>query len=107
MYYLFGKSELMRPKTLLPFLLLAVSVNALAQVIPLADMQGQQDSSPYENQVITVSGKVTEAFGDTWYLQDDYGAWNGLYIGGPGVVIPANVPYWNSDRHRRWVMCWS
>lgn len=98
MYYLFGKSELMRPKTLLPFLLLAVSANALAQVIPLADVQGQQDSSPYENQVITVSGKVTEAFGDTWYLQDDYGAWNGLYIVGPGVVIPANVPYWNSDR---------
>jgi hypothetical protein len=98
MYYLFGKSELMRPKTLLSFLLLAVSANALAQVIPLADVQGQQDSSPYENQVITVSGKVTEAFGDTWYLQDDYGAWNGLYVVGPGVVIPANVPYWNSDR---------
>lgn len=88
----------MRPKILLTFLLLTGSANALAQVIPLADVQGQQDSSPYENQVVTVSGKVTEAFGDTWYLQDDYGAWNGLYIVGPGVVIPANVPYWSSDR---------
>ena len=88
----------MRPKALLPFLLLAVSANALAQVIPLADVQGQQESSPYENQVVTVSGKVTEAFGDAWYLQDDYGAWNGLYVFGPNVISPANAPYWNSDR---------
>jgi hypothetical protein len=77
--------------------LLCASV-AQAQIIPLADIQGQVESSPYENQQVTVSGKVTEAFGDTWYLQDDYGAWNGLYVVGPDVVIPANVPYWSGDR---------
>ena len=74
------------------------ATTANAQIIPLADVQGQVESSPYENQQVNVSGKVTEAFGDTWYLQDDYGAWNGLYVVGPEVVIPANVPYWNSDR---------
>ena len=36
---------------------------------PLADVQGQTDVSPYENQSITVSER--SAFGDTWYLQDD------------------------------------
>jgi hypothetical protein len=81
----------------LAFALLCASV-AHAQIIPLADVQGQAESSPYENQQVTVSGKVTEAFGDTWYLQDDYGAWNGLYVVGPEVVIPANVPYWSADR---------
>jgi len=81
----------------LAFALLCASV-ANAQIIPLADVQGQAESSPYENQQVTVSGKVTEAFGDTWYLQDDYGAWNGLYVVGPEVVIPANVPYWSADR---------
>jgi hypothetical protein len=34
-----------------------------AQVIPLADIQGQTDVSPYENQSVSVSGKVTEAIG--------------------------------------------
>jgi len=84
--------------TLLPACAFLWATTANAQIIPLADIQGQVESSPYENQQVTVSGKVTEAFGDTWYLQDDYGAWNGLYVVGPDVVIPANVPYWNADR---------
>ena len=84
--------------TLLPACAFLSATTTDAQIIPLADVQGQVESSPYENQQVTVSGKVTEAFGDTWYLQDDYGAWNGLYVVGPDVVIPANVPYWNADR---------
>ena len=84
--------------TLLPACAFLCATAADAQIISLADVQGQAGSSPYENQQVTVSGKVTEAFGDTWYLQDDYGAWNGLYVVGPDVVIPANVPYWNGDR---------
>lgn len=71
---------------------------ASAQVIPFIEIQGEAAASPFENQIVTVSGKVTEAFGDSWYMQDAYGAWNGLYIVGPDVVIPANVPYWNADR---------
>ena len=78
--------------------LLGAAISASAQIIPFIEVQGEGDASPYENQQITVSGKVTETFGDSWYMQDDYGAWNGLYIVGPDVVIPANVPYWNADR---------
>ena len=29
------------------------------------------------------AGKVTEYFGDTWYIQDDFGAWNGIFCVGP------------------------
>ena len=79
--------------TFLPACAFLWTTTANAQIVPLADIQGQVESSPYENQQVSVSGKVTEAFGDTWYLQDDYGAWNGLYVVGPDVVIPANVPY--------------
>ena len=89
----------MKPFLTIPLVFaLALCSPMNAQVIPLADIQGQTDLSPYENQSVTVSGKVTEAFGDTWYLQDNYGAWNGLYVVGPDVVIPANILYWNTDR---------
>jgi hypothetical protein len=71
---------------------------ASAQITPFIEIQGEAAASPYENQTVTVSGKVTETFGDSWYMQDAYGAWNGLYIVGPDVVIPANAPYWNADR---------
>jgi hypothetical protein len=69
-----------------------------AQVTPLIEVQGQTDSSPYESQEITISGKVTESFGDTWYMQDDFGAWNGIYVVGPDIAIESNPPYWNGDR---------
>lgn len=78
--------------------LFGAAISASAQIIPFIEVQGEGDTSPYIDQQITVSGKVTETFGDSWYMQDDYGAWNGLYIVGPDVVIPANVPYWNADR---------
>ena len=99
MYYFSENHFAMKPFLTIPLVVALAWCSPLyAQVIPLASVQGQTDVSPYENQLVTVSGKVTEAFGDTWYLQDDYGAWNGLYVVGPGVVIPANVPYWNADR---------
>ena len=78
--------------------LFGAAISASAQIVPFIEVQGEGDTSPYVDQQITVSGKVTETFGDSWYVQDDYGAWNGLYIVGPDVVIPANVPYWNADR---------
>ena len=72
--------------------------NIHAQSVPIIEIQGQTDTSPFEGQVVTITGKVTEYFGDHWYMQDAFGAWNGIYIVGPDVVIPANTPYWNSDR---------
>ena len=69
-----------------------------AQVLSCAEVQGEADTSPYEGQSVTISGKVTEYFGDTWYIQDDFGAWNGIYCVGPDVVVDANPPWWNADR---------
>lgn len=69
-----------------------------AQVLSCTEVQGEADTSPYEGQSVTISGKVTEYFGDTWYIQDDFGAWNGIYCVGPDVVVDANPPWWNADR---------
>lgn len=77
---------------------LCVALISQGQVVPLVDIQGQTDVSPYVGQTVTISGKVTEFFGDSWYMQDAFGAWNGVYVQGPNVVIPANSPYWNADR---------
>ncbi len=78
--------------------LLTVPLWSVAQTLSCAEIQGQTDISPYEGQQVTVAGKVTEFFGDMWYLQDDYGAWNGLYCVGPDVTIEANPPWWNAPR---------
>ncbi len=74
------------------------SFSANGQLIPIIEIQGEAEVSPYDGQTVTISGKVTEYFGDSWYMQDAFGAWNGVYVEGPDVMIPANSPYWNSDR---------
>ena len=65
---------------------------------PLADIQGQTDVSPYAGDTVTITAMVTEPLGDTWFMQDMAGPWNGLMVVGPDVLIPAYTPYWNSDR---------
>ena len=74
-----------------------LSLPSLAQT-PLADIQGQTDVSPYVGDTVTITAMVTEPFGDIWFMQDMAGPWNGLMVVGPDVIIPANSPYWNSDR---------
>jgi hypothetical protein len=44
------------------------------------DIQGQQDDSPYEGEVVSTTGVVTGNFGTNYYIQDGYGGWNGLFI---------------------------
>ena len=78
--------------------LLLLPVSLHAQILSCAEVQGETDISPYEGQTVTISGKVTEYFGDTWYIQDDFGAWNGIYCVGPNVIVDANPPWWNADR---------
>ena len=75
-----------------------ISTTAFSQITPISDVQGEIDVSPFQNEEVTISGKVTEYFGDTFYLQDDYGAWNGIFINGEGIEIPANPPYWSGVR---------
>lgn len=62
-----------------------ISTAAFSQITLIIDIQGEVDVSPFQNGEVTISGKVTEYFGDTFYLQDDYGAWNGIFINGEGI----------------------
>lgn len=84
----------------LPLLVMLAHFNGIthAQTLSCSEIQGQADVSPYEGQEVTVQGKVTEFYGDMWYLQDGFGAWNGVYCVGPDVVIDANPPWWNAPR---------
>ena len=50
------------------------------EVVSIYDIQGQQDSSPYENQVVTTTGIVTSNLGLSYFIQDGDGLWNGLFI---------------------------
>jgi endonuclease I len=46
----------------------------------IREVQGEQAASPFENQVVTISGVVTANFGDGFFLQDGPGAWDGIYV---------------------------
>jgi len=49
-------------------------------ITSIYDIQGQQDDSPYDGQVVSTTGIVTANFGDNYFIQDGTGAWNGLFI---------------------------
>lgn len=44
------------------------------------DVQGQSSSTPFAGQTKSISGVVTGSFGKGYFLQDGYGAWNGIYV---------------------------
>ena len=49
-------------------------------LVSIYDIQGQQDASPYEGEVVSTTGVVTANFGSSYFIQDGYGEWNGLFI---------------------------
>ena len=49
-------------------------------IVPIYDIQGQQDDSPYEGEVVSTTGVVTGNFGDSYFIQDGTGGWNGLFV---------------------------
>lgn len=91
-----------RLQSSLPVAILTVMLGSVlgihSQVLTCAEVQGEAESSPYAGEQVTVSGKVTVYFGDVWYIQDDYGPWNGLLCVGPNVLIDANPPWWDAPR---------
>lgn len=50
------------------------------ELVSIYDIQGQQDDSPYDGQVVSTSGVVTGNFGTSYFIQDGTGLWNGLFI---------------------------
>ncbi len=49
-------------------------------ITSIFDIQGQQEDSPYEGQVVSTTGVVTANFGGFYFIQDGTGGWNGLFI---------------------------
>lgn len=78
-------------------MLCLLTVGTYAQT-PLIDIQGETDVSPFEGQEVTINALVTEYFGDTWFMQDAFGAWNGIYVDEPTLMVPPNPPWWAEDR---------
>lgn len=49
-------------------------------ITPIAQVQGEAAVSPFENQVVTVSGVVTGNYGQGYFIQDAQQVRSGLYI---------------------------
>jgi len=49
-------------------------------ITSIYNIQGQQDNSPYDGEVVSTTGVVTGNFGGYYYIQDGTGGWNGLFV---------------------------
>jgi hypothetical protein len=81
-------------------LLLTIAAIA-ASVCPaqtLIEIQGEADVSPFEGQTVTFNAKVTEYFGDFWFMQDEFGEWNGILVHESTLLVPPNPPWWDEPR---------
>jgi len=50
------------------------------ELTSIYDIQGQEDVSPFDGQIVSVTGIVTANFGSGYFIQNGAGAWNGLYV---------------------------
>ncbi len=46
----------------------------------IAEVQGEQATTPYEDQEVTITGVVTANFGEGFFIQDGNGPWSGIYV---------------------------
>ena len=49
-------------------------------VLTISEIQGITDSSPYEGQTVSTSGKVTAITSDGYFIQDTAAAWSGVFV---------------------------
>lgn len=49
-------------------------------ITTIYDIQGQTDVSPYNGEIVSTTGIVTANFGESYFIQDGYSEWNGLFI---------------------------
>lgn len=50
------------------------------KLVAISEIQGQADVSPFDSKEVSLKGIVTGVFGNSFYLQDGAGGWNGLYV---------------------------
>lgn len=60
----------------------SVSITVLASAgdLSISDIQGEQNSSPYEGQIVSSTGVVTADAEYGFFIQDASGPWNGIWI---------------------------
>ena len=60
----------------------SVSITVVASVgnLTIAEIQGQADNSPYEDQYVTTSGYVTAKNSNGFFIQDAEAAWSGIWV---------------------------
>ena len=57
-----------------------ITVIASAGTLTISEVQGETNSSPYAGQVVTSSGIVTGRAENGFFIQDEFGPWNGIWI---------------------------
>ena len=50
------------------------------ELVSIYDIQGQEDNSPYDGEIVSTTGVVTGNFGTNYFIQNGTGLWNGLFI---------------------------
>ena len=60
----------------------SVNITVVASVgnLTIAEIQGQADTSPYEDQYVTTSGYVTAKNSNGFFIQDAEAAWSGIWV---------------------------
>ena len=60
----------------------SVSITIIASVgnLTIAEIQGQTDASPYEDQYVSTSGYVTAKNSNGFFIQDAEAAWSGIWV---------------------------
>lgn len=54
--------------------------------VTIFEIQGQQELSPYEGEIVKTTGVVTGVFSGSYFIQDGEGEWNGVYVYGSSSV---------------------
>jgi hypothetical protein len=78
--------------------LLASQLSFSQDLLPIIEIQGETDLSPYEGQEVSFNALVTDYFGDFWFMQDGFGEWNGIMVHDSTLLVPENPPWWNEPR---------
>ena len=60
----------------------SITISVIASVgnLTISEIQGEQDSSPYENQYVTTSGYVMAKNSNGFFMQDAAAAWSGIWV---------------------------
>ena len=58
-----------------------LSIFSFAQTeVSIYEIQGQQDQSPYDGEIVMTNGIVTGVFTGSYFIQDGEGEWNGVFV---------------------------